>query len=757
MAIAEQPTYRVIGTNRIRPDGLDKVTGRAQFGDDLHLPGMLHGKILRSPHAHARIKRLDASKALQLPGVRAVATAADVPPVPEKLAASGEAGMVNMTDVADNLLAREKVLYHGHPVAAVAADNPHIAEEALGLIEVEYELLPALIDVREAMKPDAPAIHEKLIPGSFMMKTEKVAPNAGRLQLQTGDVDAGFAEADVIVEREFTTEMVHQGYIESHNSTAIWDSQDNITIWTSTQGTFTIRDMTAGILQLPQSKIKVIPMEIGGGFGGKDMIFFDPVAAILSKKTGRPVKIVMSRAEVLRATGPSSGTYMKVKMGATKDGRIVAADLHLALEAGAYSGGPIAPASLTSITRYVIPNARIEGFDVVVNKPKVRPYRAPGSTQSQFGVECVIDELAEKLGIDPVDFRLKNAVKEGDRTIVGMPLPRVGAIEVLEAVKNHPHYKAPLGGPNRGRGVAFGFWFGAGIISSCNMAVNSDGTVNLATGSCDLSGTRLTLAMQAAEALGIEPEDIHCIVADTDSVGYTFQSVGSRTTFATGWAVYQASQDVLRQMAARAAKLWETTSENVEINNGVFRNRSNTGQQMTFKEIAAMMMATGGYIVASATVDPKGVGPQTCANIFDVEVDPETGKVEILRATAIQDAGKAIHPDYVAGQMQGGLVQGVGWALNEEYWYDAEGHMVNASLLDYRMPTALDLPLIDTVIIEVPNPGHPYGVRGVGEVSIVPAPAAIAAAIHQAIGVRMTHLPMNPGTVLETIWAQKGK
>ncbi|HXG37037.1 MAG TPA: xanthine dehydrogenase family protein molybdopterin-binding subunit, partial [Dehalococcoidia bacterium] len=611
MATLEQaPKFKVIGTNRIRADGLDKVTGRAQFGDDLHLPGMLHGKILRSPHAHARIKKIDVSKALQHPGVRAIATAADVPPIPEKLTASGEAGLVNMQDVADNMLAREKVLYHGHAVAAVAADSPHIAEEALELIDVEYELLPPVMNPLDALKEDAPVFHEKLIPGSFFMKTEKVAPNAGRLQLGSGDVAKGFEEADVIVEREFTTEMVHQGYIEPHVSTVIWDEQDNITVWTSTQGTFTIRDLTAGVLQVPHSKVKVIPLEIGGGFGGKDMAFFDPVAAILSKKSGRPVKIIMSRAEVLRATGPSSGTYMKVKMGATKDGRITAADLYYAFEAGAYSGGPIAPACLTALTRYNIPNTRIEGYDVVVNKPKVRPYRAPGSTQSQFSVECVIDELAEKVGIDPVDFRLKNVAKEGDRTVVGMPLPRVGTVEVLEAVKNHPHYSAPLGGPNRGRGVAFSFWFGAGIISSCHMTVNPDGTVNLATGSCDLSGTRMTLAMQAAETLGIEPEEIDCVVADTDSIGYTFQSVGSRTTFATGWAVYNASKEILKQMAERAAKLWETTPENVEVESGVFRNKSDSSQQFTFKELAEHLHATGGPIVAAVTVEPKGVGPQ---------------------------------------------------------------------------------------------------------------------------------------------------
>lgn len=751
----KQRQFKVVGTRPLRPDGVDKVTGRAIFADDVHLPGMLYGKILRSPHAHAKIKRIDLSRALVMPGVRAAITAADLPEIPPQFAASGEAGIVNLQDISNNCLARGKVLYHGHAVAAVAADSPHIAEEALKLIDVEYEVLEPVMDVRSAMREDAPVIHEHFVPGAFIMKTEQVLPNAGYLQLKMGDVEQGFKEADIVIEREFTNETVHQGYIEPHSSTVYWDAQDNITIWTATQGAFTIRDEVAGVLQHPHNKIKVIPTEIGGGFGGKDMAFFDPVAAVLSKKTGRPVKITMSRSEVFMATGPSPAAYQRIKVGVTKDGRITAAQLYLAFEAGAFTGGPIAQAALTAISRYNIPNVQIDGYDVVTNKPKARPYRAPGSTQSQFATESVIDELAAILGMDPIDFRLKNVAKGGDRMVTGLPMPVIGGKEVLEALKNSPHYKTPLEGPNRGRGVAFALWFGASRMSSAHIAVNPDGTVNLTTGSPDLSGTRMTLAMQAAETLGIAAEEVKPNVGDTDSVGYSFASVGSRTTFATGWAVYEAAQDVNRQMAERAALIWGTTPDDVERENGVFSRKSDPSQRLSFKEIAARLNSTGGPVVGKATVEPRGVGPQTAGMIVDVEVDPETGKVQILRVTVAQDCGKAVHPDYVEGQMQGAIVQGIGWALNEEYVYSAEGRLTNPTFLDYRLPTTLDVPNIEPIIIEVPNPGHPYGVRGVGEVTIVPPAAAIASAIYRAIGVRMNHLPMSPGNILKAIWEKE--
>jgi CO/xanthine dehydrogenase Mo-binding subunit len=401
---------------------------------------------------------------------------------------------------------------------------------------------------------------------------------------------------------------------------------------------------------------------------------------------------------------------------------------------------------------YDIPNVTIDGYDVVVNKPSTAAYRAPGATNASFAAETVIDEIAEKLSIDPMELRLRNAAKEGTRRADGPKYRRIGCVEVLETMKNHPHYNAPLEGPNRGRGVSIGFWMNAGLPSTCTITVNADGSVNLIEGSTDIGGTRASIAMQAAEVLGIAAEQVNPSVADTDSIGYTFATGGSRTTFATGWAAWEAAQDIMRQMKDRAAKLWEVDVNSVTAEGGVFRSGDNT---LTFAELAARLGETGGPVVGRGAVNPKGVGGSFCGSIADVEVDPETGKVSVLRFTCVQDVGKAIHPSYVEGQMQGGSAQGIGWALNEEYYMSPDGAMLNSSFLDYRMPTALDLPMIDTAIVEVPNPGHPFGVRGVGEANIVPPPAAIANAIHRAAGVRMRRLPMNPPAVMEAIWNQR--
>jgi xanthine dehydrogenase molybdenum-binding subunit len=743
--------YSVIGTRPVRHDGVDKVTGRALYGADFQMAGLLYGHILRSPHAHARIRRIDIGKAAVLPGVKAVVTAVDFPQTPDRIVDLGE-GDTPLSYARGNVLATGKVLYKGHAIAAVAAVSVHIAEEAAGLIEVDYEVLPCVLTAPEAMQDGAPILHEDLKTKEFGEQTGRVSNISEHFRHVMGDIEAGFAEADTIVEREFNTATVHQGYIEPHNATALWNNDGRILIWCSTQGSFAVRDATACLMDVPVSRVKVTPMEIGGGFGGKIPVYLEPVAALLSKKTGKPVKIVMSRKDVFEGSGPTPGSYIKVKIGVKKDGRITAAQGYLAYEAGAYPGAMVGAGAMCVFAVYDIPNVVIDGFDVVVNKPSTAAYRAPGATNAAFATETVVDEIAEKLAIDPLDFRLKNAAKEGTRRADGPKYRRVGCIEVIEAMKNHPHYSAPLGGPNRGRGVAVGFWFNVGLPSSCTISVTADGTVNLVEGSTDIGGTRTSIAMQAAEVLGIPAEDVRPTVVDTDSVGFTAVTGGSRTTFATGWAAYEAAQDVVRQMKERAAKLWETDADSVAMERGVFRAG---GKSIAFQELAARLDQTGGPVVGRGAVNPRGVGGSFSGNIVDVEVDPDTGKVSILRFTAVQDAGKAIHPSYVEGQMQGGSVQGIGWALNEEYYMNRDGAMVNSSLLDYRMPTALDLPMIETVIVEVPNPGHPFGVRGVGEANIVPPPAAIANAIYGAAGVRMYRLPMNPPAIMEAIWSQR--
>ncbi|MSQ94072.1 MAG: xanthine dehydrogenase family protein molybdopterin-binding subunit [Gemmataceae bacterium] len=752
--------YSVIGTRPIRHDGVDKVTGRAQYGADFQAAGLLHGRILRSPHAHAKIKKIDVSKALALPGVEAVITSADFPDPGDRMANLGE-GAIKLRDLSSNCLARDKVFYKGQAVAAVAAANGHIAEEACKLIQVEYEVLPSVTEVVKAMQPGAPILHDDLVTESMAGPAEKKPTNiAKHLQYKLGDPDKGFADARIVIEKSFNTATVHQGYIEPHNASALWNADGALTIWCSTQGAFTVRAQVAELLQMPIAKVKVVPMEIGGGFGGKIRVYLEPVAAVLSKKTGKPVKVLMDRAACFEATGPTPGSFIKVKVGADANGKITAAHAYLAYEAGAFPGSPIWAGCVCIFSCYDIPNLLIDGYDVCVNKPATSAYRAPGATNAAMAMETVVDEICEKLKIDPLEFRIKNSSKEGSRRADGPVFPRIGGVETLQAAKNHPHYKAPLTqGTNpafpRGRGVAAGFWFNIGLKSSVSASVNGDGSVSMVEGSTDIGGTRTSIAMQLAETLGIRAEDVKPSVADTDSVGYTDVTGGSRVTYATGWAAFEAGKDIQRQMIDKVAVLWKVKPEELEYKGGAVVSKSDAAKKITFQEVAAEAQKHGSVIIGRASVDPPWPGGAFAVNIVDVEVDPETGKVNILRFTAVQDCGKAIHPSYVEGQIQGGSVQGIGWALNEEYVYNDKGVMANASFLDYRMPTALDLPMIDAVIVEVPDPGHPYGVRGVGEVPIVPPCGAIANAIYAAVGVRMDVLPMSPPRVCKAMMKMK--
>ncbi|MSP78316.1 MAG: xanthine dehydrogenase family protein molybdopterin-binding subunit [Dehalococcoidia bacterium] len=747
----KKPEYKVIGTRPIRPDGLDKVTGRARYAADIQLPGLLHGKVLRSPHTHARIKSIDTSAAEKLPGVRAIITGQDIPVGSDRIQDMGEQAS-RLRFIGENVLARNKVLYTGHAIAAIAATTPHIAEEAARLIKVDYEVLPTAVTVLDAMKDDAPLLHEDMTTQELGQKSTKKSNIASHLRFEKGNIAEGFKQADLVIEREYHGKSVHQGYIEPQAATAIWATDGQITIWSTTQGAFNFRTIIAQVLKLPESRIKVIPTEIGGGFGGKNFPYLEPMAALLSKKSGRPVKLIMTRPEVFEATGPTPGSYIKLKMGVNKEGRITAADIALYYEAGAFPGSPVNAGAMCAFGPYNLENARVDGYDVVCNKPKTAAYRAPGAPNAAFAVETVIDEICEKLNMNPVDFRILNGVKEGDRRVDGPAFARIGYQEVLQAVKDHPHWKTPLTGKNRGRGFATGFWFNGGGPSSCYISVNSDGSLSMVEGSTDIGGHRASMAMVAAEVLGVPYDSIKTSVGDTDSIGYTSLTAGSSAAFKTSIATHDAAEDVKRQMVQRVAKIWETTPENVQFKDGMFSLKPALERHMPFAELAGKLLGSGGPITGRASIEARVPHNGFCANLVDLEVDPDTGKVTILRYTAFQDVGKAIHPSYVEGQMQGGTVQGIGWALNEEYVFNQNGQMSNTSFLDYRMPTALDVPFIDTVMVEVPTVGHPYGVRGVGEPPIVPTLGAIANALHRAIGVRMTETPMSPSKVLETKW-----
>ena len=742
--------YRVVGTRPIRPDGVDKVTGRANFGADFKPADMIYGRVVRSPHAHAVIKSINIEKALKVPGVKAIVTGKDFPEIGPGDIAAGEV-VVSFYDMARNVIARDKVLYDGHAVAAVAATSAEAAAHAADLVEVEYKVLKPVMSARDAMAAGAPLLHDDMITQGVTPAPEKPSNVAHRHELKLGDIEAGFAEADEIIELEFNTQTVHQGYIEPHACVASVNADGVANVWCSSQGQFMVRAYTAKLCGLEISKVKVIPAEIGGGFGGKTVVYLEPLAVMMAKKAGRPVKMVMTRDEVLRATGPTSGGFGRCKLGAKKDGTITAADVELTYEAGAFAGSPVALGCMTGTASYDLANMRAVGWDVVVNRPKAAAYRAPGAPVAAFVVESTIDAMADKLGLDPLEMRLKNASKEGTKAPYGPRFPRIGFVECLEAAKAHPHWSAPLG-PNQGRGIAAGFWFNIGLSSSAAIALNEDGTVIVTEGNPDIGGSRASMAMMAAEVLGVDYERVKPLVADTESVPYSDLTGGSRVTFATGMAVTQAAQDLVKQLRERAAKIWDVDPDQVEWRDGqAVAIETDKHKPLSIADIGKMAGKTGGPLSGKANINAQGAGAGFGVHICDVEVDPETGYVSVKRYTAIQDVGTAIHPSYVEGQLQGGAAQGIGWALNEEYIYDKDGRMQNTGFLDYRMPVASDLPMIDTVLVEVPNPTHPFGVRGVGEVPIVPPLAAVANAVSHAIGKRCTDLPLSPPRLLAKI------
>ena len=734
--------YRVLGTRPVRHDGVEKVTGRANYGADFNLPGMLHGKILRSPHAHARIRSIDAGAALALDGVFAVVTGEDFP--------AGAGSQVT----AEVIMCRGHVRYQGHAVAAVAAASPTIADRALDLIKVDYEVLPHVTDVVEAARgaviidPELRTDGDQSAPPSNVSNTDV---------FHAGDPEAGFAAADVIIEHEFDSATIHQGYIEPHACVARRTEEGQILLWVSSQGHFAIRDLTAAQLGIGPSQIKTIPAEIGGGFGGKTTVYLEPVAIRLAEKSGRPVKMVMSRAEVFTSSGPAPGSHIRLKMGATSDGRITAVDAELWYESGSFPGPLMGLGMMCLTAPYEIENYHVKGYNVLVNKPFMRPYRAPLAPNAAHATETIIDEICERVGMDKIEFRLKNAARKGTKAAYGPVYPEIGMVATLEAAKAHPHYSAPLG-PNQGRGIASGFWMNIGGDATANISVLPDGRVSLITGRPDIGGSRAAQAMVLAEELGIPVEQINPSIGDSDTVGMNGISEGSSTAYASSMAIHDAAAKLKEVLRERAALVWEVEKEQVTWSGGAAhlqRGSNGAKEPLSLRELAESSSQTGGPLGAEAAVNARFAAPAFGTHVCDVEVDRETGKVDVVRYTVCQDAGRALHKSYVEGQFQGGAAQGIGWALNEGYFYNEQGVMENAGFLDYRMPVAIDLPMIDSVVVEVPNPKHPYGVRGVGENAIVAPLAAVANAIHDATGVRLRQVPMSPPRVLAAILADK--
>ncbi|MCA8928843.1 MAG: xanthine dehydrogenase family protein molybdopterin-binding subunit [Alphaproteobacteria bacterium] len=736
-----------IGQRTIRPDGVDKVTGAAQYGADFTMPGMVWGKILRSPHAHALVKKIDTSKAAAMKGVVAVMTGDDLPLLP--LDVPMPTGPNDVRWISRGVMAREKVLYAGHAIAAVAATSQEIAAAALDLIEVDYEVLPHVIDVDEAMAPGAPILHDWI-----QTKGVDGPTNISNIMtVKAGDVEAGFAESDLVLERTFRSSAVHQGYIEPQACIVSYKPDSQSTVWSSSQGQFMVRSLTALISGMATGDIKAIPAEIGGGFGGKTIIYLEPVAMILSKKSGRPVKIQHTREEVFHGTGPASGMSATLKVGVTKDGKLKSVAGAYNFQAGCYPGSPVGRACTFSFSSYSIPNADVKGLDVVSNRPNVTAYRGPGAPQGNYVFEAMLDEIADQLGLDPWELRRRNLIRPDEPTIYGAKVGEAGMEECIAAVQNHPNAQAKLG-PNQGRGIAVGYWGNAGGESSAHVHINEDGTALVITGHPDIGGSRASMVNIVAEMLGIDYRKVRAQIGDTNNVGISAVTGGSRVTFAAAMVVNKATDQVINTLKSRAAMTWGIDPDAVEWSDGEARPAgANAGkfEPLSLAQLAKKAESTGGPITASVSLNTTGHMGVFGAHMVDVEVDRETGHVQVLRYTACQDVGRAIHPDYVEGQIQGGVVQGIGWALNEEYVYTKDGHVDNAGFLDYRMPVASDMPKIDTIMVEVPNPKHPYGVKGVGEIPLVPPLAAVANAVSHAIGKRLYELPMSPPKILAAL------
>lgn len=736
----------VVGKRLVRVDAGERVTGRAIYPADLVRPGMIVGAVKRSAEAHARIIDIDVSRARALKGVLAVVTAADFPVVaPGTLIPFGETG-ADAWASSVIAIARDKVLWRGQPVAAVAAVDAHVAEAALALIEVTYERLPVVADMRAAMAPDAPLLHPEWTPKGFDAG-EAPPRNAGSRTLITrGDIAAAMLQAEVFAAIATISDTAHQGYIEPMACVAEADPQGNVTLWASTQGAFPTEIQTAVVCGLPQSKLRVIPLEVGGAFGGKINVHLEPYAVRLAQITGRPVKMVMSRADTLMGgSGPAAAAEIEVRVGARKDGRITSIEGRYLLDTGGIPGTPTTLVMQASAACYQTQALRLEGMDVCTNKPRTEAYRGPGGIQAAFAFEQAVDELALKLDMCPLELRRRNASVTGSTMPIGTPFPVIGLTGVIEAVARHACWTDPIapGALPRGRGLALGYWRGTSMTSAAHVTMSGDGRPMVTMGAVDISGTRTAMAQVAAEEFGLAIEDVYVATGDTKSAGYSDVSAGSRVGRTMAAAVSEACRDALAQLRRRAAEKLQAPADTLDYGRGAFRVG---GASISLGEL--MRTTAGeGAIIGKGVSSKLPLGMEIGAQVADVEVDPETGQVTVLRYTAFQDVGRALNPPAVEGQIEGSVVQGLGWALTEGFDYDAQARLRNASLLDYRIPTALDVPPIEVVLLETPVPGVPYGVRGVGEMPIVPPAAVIGNAIRRAIGVRLTHMPMTPERV----------
>ena len=736
--------FKVLERNYPRIDAYEKVTGRATYASDVYLPGMLACKLLPSTRSHARILRLDTSKAASHPGVRCVIKGTDFPDV--------RFGSGALRD--RYVMPREVVNFVGEPIAAVAADDEATAQEALELIEVEYEDLPAVVNPLSAMGSSAASVHPEL--ADYEGYGFTLGHNVSTLlDADRGDVDQAFKDADVVVEDVYRSQGINQGFLEPMACVADVEPSGRLVVYASTQGPYQIRAALSAVLEIPVSRIRVVPMELGGGFGAKLRLVFEGFPALLAMKTGRPVKLVNTREEVFTMNGPRLPVTNYIRSGVMRDGTIVAREAYTIFDVGAYLGAGPNSGIGHGIGAYRVPNFRLRSYGVYTNKIYVGSYRASGVADMTFAVESHMDSIAHGLGMDPYEIRVKNALREGDVSVSGAVVPTNGLMEALEAIKERIDWPRQLE-DGHGLGMALCEWRSGSGPSTAAISVNDDGTVSLLTGSVDISGSDTSLAAIAAEALGIPMEKVVVAKRDTDLAPYTGQSGGSRIVYSQGTAVQRAAEDTIHKLTALAAERLGVPEDALSCEDGRIYVMDNEPQGLTFAQLAAASITSrGGPIIGMAALSSMPYTPVFAAQVAEVKVDRGTGQVKVLRYIQAQDVGTAINPMAVEGQLDGGVVQGIGRALTEDQQFDPEtGAVRNPSLASYLMPLAIDLPELENVLINVPAPDGPFGARAVAEPPGFGPPAAIANAVFDAVGVRIKELPLSGERVLAALNGQ---
>jgi len=754
--------HTAVGKRTRRQDGFDKVVGRTRYAGDLTFAGLLHARLVLSPYAHARIAKIDTAAALEVPGVKAVYT-------------SKTLGMADPESSArtQSPLASKEVLWCGHPVAIVLAETEAAAEDGVAAVDVEYEPLDVEMDPVAAMRPRAPLTRllvketssEIAGGGAHAAVTEEEVSDtdkeelsqnvSDKAHLHAGDIEAGWREAEVVVERTFKTSIVHQSYIEPQSITVVPDgSGDRLTIWPSSQAMLAARSEVAEALAIPERQVRVESVPVGGAFGGKFGLI-EPFAAAAAHTSRRPVRLAYTRSEDLSASNPAPQSIITLKIGAKRDGTLVAMQGTVIFDTGAYAGSAVFLGGLILGSTYRCPNYDFRCYEVMTNKVGVGAYRAPAAPQATFALESTVDELCQKLGMDPIAFRLKNGLKEGDPTVDRRRLlPRIGLLDCLQKAQEHPLWAkrleqkdvaGELKGWKVGIGVAAGHWPGGTEPTAAACRMESDGTITVVVGTVDLTGSDTSLALIAAEGLGMSIDSVNVAHDNTDTMPYSGGTGGSKTTYSMGAAVLAAARDARNQILAIAADMLEASSSDLEIEGDKVIVRGAPAKSVELKKIAsASMQFAGKYepIYGRGRAALNTSSPQYGVHVARVAVDPDTGEVRVLDYVAVQDVGFAINPAEVEGQVYGGITQGLGWALFERVIYNEDGQLLTSNFMDYALPHSEDVPNITSILVEVPSALGPFGAKGVGEPPVVPVGATIANAVFDAVGVRVRELPI---------------